>query len=69
MSGQLCPSGINSVDAPCEMSGCGTWCSGLAGKVVIGQRLNSILEVFSSLNDLVALKVLSKVINCYLSSA
>lgn len=50
------------MDAPCEMSGCGTWCSGLAGKVMTGQRLNSILEVFSNLNDPVGLKVL-EVIN------
>lgn len=47
------------------MSACGTWCSGLAGKVVIGPWLNSILEVFSSLNDPVALKVLSKAVICH----
>lgn len=57
------------MDAPLEMSGCGTWCSGLAGKVVIGQRLNSILEIFSNQNDAVALNVLSKAIKCHLSSA
>lgn len=57
------------MDAPREMSGCGTWCSGLAGKVVIGRRLNSILEIFSNQNDALALNVLSKAIKCHLSSA
>lgn len=48
--------GISIPEGAQEMTECGPQCRGLVGKVVVGQRLDSMVpEIFSNLNDSVIL--------------